>query len=144
MVFSFHSLLVHESVVVALDCRHFPPPWVVEEQSGVSVAIVLQSSMLFREKQGIAKLALEENLPTVFGYQEHVESGGLISYGVDLRWCYYRSAYFVDKILRGSPPGDLPVEFPTKLVLAINVKTAKALGITVPPSLLATADEVIE
>jgi putative tryptophan/tyrosine transport system substrate-binding protein len=112
--------------------------------AGVGVTIVLQSSMLFREKQRIAELALEKHLPTVYGYQEHVESGGLISYGVDLRWCYYRSAYFVDKILRGTRPGDLPVEFPTKLVLAINVKTAKALGIIVPPSLLATADEVIE
>jgi putative tryptophan/tyrosine transport system substrate-binding protein len=112
--------------------------------AGVNVTIVLQTSMLFREKQEIAVLALEKRLPTVYGYHEHVESGGLISYGVDLRWCYYRTAYFVDKILRGTPPGDLPVEFPTKLVLAINVKTAKALGITLSPSLLATADEVIE
>jgi putative ABC transport system substrate-binding protein len=73
-----------------------------------------------------------------------VVAGGLISYGVDLRWCYRRGAYFVDKILHGTPPGELPVEFPTKMVLSINLKTAKALGMTVPASLLDLADEVIE
>jgi putative tryptophan/tyrosine transport system substrate-binding protein len=73
-----------------------------------------------------------------------VLDGGLISYGVHLRWCVRRGAYFVDKILRGTPPGELPVEFPTKMMLSINLKTAKALGITVPPALLGLADEVIE
>ena len=67
-----------------------------------------------------------------------------LSYGVDLRWCYHRSAYFVDKILRGAAPGDLPIEFPTQFPLSINLKTAKELGLTVPPALLARADEVIE
>jgi len=80
----------------------------------------------------------------VYGYREHVLQGGLISYGVDLRWCYRRGAYLVDKILRGTPPGELPVEFPTKMMLSINLKTAKALGLTVSPALLGLADEVIE
>jgi len=108
------------------------------------VVIVLQTSLLLAHSRQIAAWALEKRLPTVYGYREHVVAGGLISYGVDLRWCYYRAAYFVDKILHGTAPGDLPVEFPTKMFLAINLKTAKALGITVPPTLLAVADEVIE
>ena len=70
--------------------------------------------------------------------------GGLISYGVDLRWCYRRAAYFAVKILRGAAPGDLPIEFPTSLWLAANQQTAKALGVMIPPALLARADEVIE
>ena len=92
----------------------------------------------------IAELAAANRLPTVYGYREHVLDGGLISYGVDLRWCYRRGAYFVDKILRGTPPSELPVEFPTKMMLSINLKTTKALGITVPLTLLALADEVIK
>ena len=83
-------------------------------------------------------------METLYGYREHVLDGGLISYGVDLRWCFRRAAYFVDKILHGTPPGELPVEFPTKMMLSINLKTAKELGLTVPPALLARADEVIE
>ena len=106
------------------------------------VVIVLQTSMLLSQSRRIADLA--KRLPTVYGYREHVIAGGLISYGVDLRWCYHRGAYFVDKILHGTAPGDMPVEFPTELVLAINLKTASALGIAVPPMLLARADEVIE
>jgi putative ABC transport system substrate-binding protein len=110
----------------------------------VDVVIVLQTSLFLSRAQQIATSALAKRLPTVYGYREHVVAGGLISYGVDLRWCYYRGAYFVDKILRGTAPGDLPVEFPTKMVLAVNLKTAKTLGIEVPPTMLARADEVIE
>jgi putative ABC transport system substrate-binding protein len=110
----------------------------------VDVVIVLQTSMLISENARIAHSALAKQLATVYGYREHVVAGGLISYGVDLRWCFHRGAYFVDKILHGIPAGDLPVEFPTKVVLSINLKTAKALGIAVPASLLARADEVIE
>jgi putative ABC transport system substrate-binding protein len=110
----------------------------------VNVVIVLQSSMLLSERRQIAASASTKRLPTIYGYRDHVEIGGLISYGVDLHWCFYRGAYYVDKILHGSAPGDLPVEFPTKMVLSVNLKTASALGITVPPSLLARADEVIE
>ena len=118
----------------------------VEElaNSRVDVVIVLQTGLLLSVGRQIAELAAAKRLPTVYGYREHVLDGGLISYGVDLRWCYRRGAYFVDKILHGTPPGELPVEFPTKMTLSINLKTAKELGITVAPSLLATADEVIE
>jgi ABC-type uncharacterized transport system substrate-binding protein len=110
----------------------------------VNVVIVLQTSMLVSERQQIAASALANRLPTVFGYPAHVAAGGLISYGVDLRWCFYRAAYFVDKILQGTAPGDLPVEFPSKMVMLINLNTAKALGLTLPRALLDRADEVIE
>jgi putative tryptophan/tyrosine transport system substrate-binding protein len=110
----------------------------------VDVVIVLQSSLLLREAQPIAELALKKRLLTVYGYRAHVAAGGLVSYGVDLRWCFYRTAYFVDKILHGTSPGDLPIEFPTKMLMTVNLKTARTLGLTVPPALLNFADEVIE
>jgi len=112
--------------------------------SQVDIVIVLQTGLLLSVGPQIAEFAAAKRLPTVYGYREHVLDGGLISYGVDLRWCYRRAAYFVDKILHGTPPGELPVEFPTKMMLSINLKTAKALNITVPPALLGVADEVIE
>jgi putative ABC transport system substrate-binding protein len=105
---------------------------------------VLQTGLLLSVGRQIADFAAAKRLPTVYGYREHVLDGGLISYGVDLRWCYRRGAYFVDKILRGTPPGELPVEFPSKMNLSINLTTAKALGIAMPPALLGLADEVIE
>ena len=110
----------------------------------VDVVIVLQTGMLVVNAPQIAASALAMRLPTVYGYREQVIAGGLISYGVDLRWCYHRSAYFVDKILHGTRPGDLPIEFPTQFPLTVNIKTAKELGLTMPPTLLARADEVIE
>jgi putative tryptophan/tyrosine transport system substrate-binding protein len=110
----------------------------------VDIVIVLQTSMLLGNSRQIAALALAKRLPTFYGYRAHVTAGGLASYGVDLEWCWRRSASFVDKILHGARPGDLPVEFPTKMLLAVNLKTAKALGLTVPSSLLIRADEVIE
>jgi putative tryptophan/tyrosine transport system substrate-binding protein len=83
-------------------------------------------------------------LPTMWSTRHSVEAGGLISYGPDWRQIYRRSAEYVDKILKGAKPADLPVEQPTKFELVINMQTAKLLGIDVPPSLLAIADEVIE
>src|SRR6516225_4431813 len=95
-------------------------------------------------RRRIASFALVSRLPTVYTSREHVEDGGLISYGVDLHQNYRRAAYFVDKILKGEKPGDLPIEFPTKVELVVNATTAKAIGVTIPPTLLARADEVIE
>jgi ABC-type uncharacterized transport system substrate-binding protein len=106
--------------------------------------IVEQSNMLLFARQPIAEAAATKKLPTVYGYREHVEAGGLISYGADLQWCFHRTAYYVDRILKGAKPSDLPIEFPTNLELVINLNTAKALGITVPSSLLIRTDEVIQ
>jgi putative ABC transport system substrate-binding protein len=110
----------------------------------VEVVVVEQSNMLLDARKQIAETAAVKRLPSVYGYREHVEAGGLVSYGVNLSWCFYRAAYYVDKILKGAQPADLPVEFPTKLELVINLKTARALGLEIPPMLLARADEVIE
>ena len=91
-----------------------------------------------------ADLAKKHRLPLMVRARPEVEMGGLMSYYADALDYYRRAATFVDKILRGAKPGDLPVEQPTKFELVINLKTAKALGLTIPPSLLARADEVIE
>jgi putative tryptophan/tyrosine transport system substrate-binding protein len=110
----------------------------------VNAVIVLQTSMLVTERRRIAALAATARIPAIYGYREHVDDGGLISYGVDLRECFRRGAYYVDKILKGASPNDLPVEFPTKLELVINLKVAKTLGLAIPPQLLARADDIIE
>ena len=89
-------------------------------------------------------MTLAAQLPTMHGFREYVEAGGLMSYGANFPDLWRRAAVYVDKILKGAKPADLPVEQPTKFDLAINLVTAKALGLDVPPSLLVRADEVIE
>jgi putative ABC transport system substrate-binding protein len=110
----------------------------------VDVAIVLQTTMLLSLRKEIAPLMATNRLPAVYGYREHVDEGGLISYGVNLGWCWQHLATYVHKILKGASPADLPVEFPPRLQMVVNMKTANALGITISPILLARADEVIE
>lgn len=106
--------------------------------------IVLAGTMFFKYRDLIAELAMKRRLPSAYLLREHVLSGGLVSYGVDLRDNFRRAAGIVDRILKGARPADLPIERPTKLWLALNLKTAKALGLTVPPSVLARSDETIE
>jgi putative ABC transport system substrate-binding protein len=110
----------------------------------VEAIIVLVDGMAFQERNRIAALVAAARLPAIYGFRDHVDAGGLGSYGVNLDENFHRSATYVHKILKGAQPGDLPVEFPTKLELIINNKTAKALGLIIPPSVLVRADEVIE
>ena len=101
-------------------------------------------TVLFSNRIRVNTLALSARLPTMLSNREYVEAGGLMSYGPNFLDLFRRAGDYVDKILRGAKPGDIPVEQPTKFDLVINITTAKALGLTVPPSLLAIADEVIE
>jgi len=110
----------------------------------VGAVIMIDDPFTFRSRMRIAELAAKHQLPMMAGFREFTEAGGLISYGANLADSYRRAAAFVDKILKGAKPGDLPVEQPTKFELVINLKTAKALGLTIPPSLLGRADQVIE
>jgi putative tryptophan/tyrosine transport system substrate-binding protein len=105
---------------------------------------VCGSPLLTTNRIRINTLALGVRLPTVHGFRELTEAGGLMSYGPNFPSLFRRAAEYVDKILRGAKPSDLPVEQPTQFDFVLNLTTAKALGLTVPPSLLARADEVIE
>lgn len=106
--------------------------------------IVLPDALFFAQMRRIAELAAQRRLPAMFGSRDSVEAGGLMSYGQNSAEHYYRAATYVDKILKGAKPADLPVEQPTKFELVINLKTAKAIGLTIPPDLLLSADKVIE
>jgi putative ABC transport system substrate-binding protein len=105
---------------------------------------VLGSTLFIIERRRLADLAAKNRLPAVYPWREFVDAGGLTSYGPDRADVFRRAATYVDKILKGAKPRDLPVEQPTKFELVINLKTVKALGLTIPPSLLLRADQVIE
>jgi putative ABC transport system substrate-binding protein len=106
--------------------------------------IVLGTLMFFVQRTRIVELAAQSRLPAIYGAKESAEAGGLMAYGPNLRESYRRAATYVDKILKGAKPGDLPIEQPAKFEFVVNMKTAKALGLTIPPSLLLRADQVIE
>lgn len=110
----------------------------------VGAVIVVQTAMFTQQRRRLVDLADKHRVPAVYQSRDSVDVGGLMSYGPNLVESFQRAATYVDKILKGAKPGDLPIEQPTKFELVINLKTAKALGLTVPPSLLARADQVIE
>lgn len=118
----------------------------IEEASKGAAArmLILEDPLIYTMRGKITGLAAQSRLPSMWVYRDSVEVGGLMSYGPDRRQIYRRAAEFVDKILKGTKPAELPVEQPTKFELVINIKTANALGLMVPPTLLALADEVIE
>ena len=106
--------------------------------------IIFADNLTTAHQKKLADLALANKLPAMFGFREFTEMGGLISYGASLTAMWRRGALYVDRVLRGSNPGDLPIEQPTRFELVVNPKTAKALGLEIPPNILARADEVIE
>jgi putative ABC transport system substrate-binding protein len=95
-------------------------------------------------RRRLVELVVKSRLPAIYGFREHVDAGGLMSYGSDFPDLYRRAATYVDKVLKGAKPADLPVEQPTKFEFVINLKTAKALGLTIPQSILVRADEIIQ
>jgi putative tryptophan/tyrosine transport system substrate-binding protein len=117
----------------------------VMSRAGADALIMLEDSLLLSGLRGrTVDLAAKHRLPAMYGWRRHVDAGGLMSYGPSMRDMQRRAAVYVDKILKGTKPADLPVEQPTKFELVINLKTAKAFGLAIPPTLLFQADEVIQ
>jgi putative ABC transport system substrate-binding protein len=115
----------------------------IAEQEDCQGLIVLPDALTGSHRSAMIALATKARMPTVYGYREYVDEGGLLAYGPNYRAVYRRTAIYVDKILKGTKPDDLPVEQPTTFDLVVNLKTAQALGLTIPASLLVRA-EVIE
>jgi putative ABC transport system substrate-binding protein len=115
---------------------------IVREHTGG--VLILSTPLFMGGARSLADLALKHKLPTIFGPREHVEAGGLLSYSPDRADLYRRAAGYVDRILKGAKPADLPVEQATRFELVINMRTAKALGLAIPPVVLARADQIIE
>ena len=111
---------------------------------GAGALLVADDTVFTTRRVQIAELALKNRLPTMYGLREMVEAGGFMTYGPDYGDLYRRAAEYVQKILQGAKPGALPIQRPNKFELIINLKTAKALGLTIPPSVLARADDVIQ
>jgi putative tryptophan/tyrosine transport system substrate-binding protein len=133
--------------VQLLDVRKaedFAPAFDAASKQGVGALVVIGYSLAQPNRDLIVQLAARHRLPTIYPSRDFVDAGGLMSYAVDFAQLYYRAAGFVDKVFKGAKPGDLPVEQPTKFEFVVNVNTAKALGLTIPPSLLLRADEVIQ
>jgi ABC-type uncharacterized transport system substrate-binding protein len=138
------SLGVQLQLLEAREPNQFDGAFAAMSKERAGALLVLPDSVFQRHRVRVAGLAAKNRLPSMYGVSEYVKAGGLISYGPNLSDLFRRSATFVDKILRGAKPADLPVQQPTKFELTINLKTAKALGLTIPPAVLARADEIIQ
>jgi putative ABC transport system substrate-binding protein len=139
------ALGVELHILEVRSADEFESAFTAMERAGVGALLLLSDPFILENHpRDITALALKYRLPTMYPWRLYVDAGGLMSYGVSLREIYRRSATFVDKILKGAKPADLPMEQPTKFELVINLKTAKALGLTMPPALLLLADEVIQ
>ncbi len=138
------SLSIKLSFVSVQTPEQFGPALSTVSRAHAQALYFMDDTFFFAHRTTLIKLALKARLPTIYGARPFVDAGGMMSYGADLRDVYRRSAGYVDKILKGAKPGDLPIEQPTKFELVVNLKTAKELGITIPQSILSRADEVIK
>jgi putative ABC transport system substrate-binding protein len=138
------ALGVRLQVVEVRGPADFDRAFSVMTKARAGALTVLPSNIFSNERRRLVDLAAKNRLPAVYPWREFVDAGGLMAYGANRADGYRRAATYVDKILKGAKPADLPVEQSTKFELVINLKTAKALGLTIPPSLLARADEVIQ
>ena len=138
------ALAVKLQILETRDIDAFAGAFQAATRAGAAAVVLLPAPVMSRNAGRIASLAMRSRLPTLFYSDDSVKAGGLISYGPSLIATYRRAAYYVDRILKGANPADLPVEQPTKFDLVINLTTAKAIGLTIPESFLTLADEVIE
>ena len=138
------SLSIELKFVVARRPEDFPAAFSAVRRARVQAIYLLESPLFYVHRQTLAKLALEARLPTIYGARVFADEGGLMSYGVNYADQMRRSAGYIDRILKGAKPGDLPIDQATNFELVVNLKTAKALVLTIPQSILARADEVIQ
>jgi putative tryptophan/tyrosine transport system substrate-binding protein len=138
------SLGIRLHFIEARDADEIDRAFVTMARKGTRALIVLGDPVFISHRKRIADLAVKHRLPAVSGTRDQVESGGLMAYGPSFADMYRRTAYYVDRILKGAKPGDLPVEQPTKFELVINLKTARQIGLTISPNVLARADQVIK
>jgi putative ABC transport system substrate-binding protein len=131
-------------VVEASSPEAFPTAFAAMTHRGIDALMIGDDAMFNTHRHRLLELALTPRLPTVSGQRPYAEAGSLLNYGPSLFAMFRRAAVYVDKILKGTAPGDLPVEQPAVFKLVVNLKTAKALGLMIPPSLLFQADEVIK
>jgi putative tryptophan/tyrosine transport system substrate-binding protein len=135
---------IEHDVVIVTRPDEISQSFAPMKAKGIGAVVEMSRPMIYAHRQRVADLAIQSGLPMICSAKENVEAGCLLYYGANFGDLMRRSAHYVDKILKGAKPGDLPIEQPTTFELVINLKTAKALGLTIPPSLVARADQVIE
>jgi len=139
------------AVGLGMEASHYPVSNAQQMESALAATaaaraealVVHPDALMVEQRAAIARFSLERRVPLISGWAAIADGGGLMTYGPNLQECYRRLAYFVDRVLRGARPGEIPIELPSTVELVVNLKTAKALGITVPPAVLLRADRVI-